>query len=154
MHRTSAVTYERMQPDRLFSIPPQRRASRGNNEDHERGNRQCPHDSVVKVVAWSPRTGSYGQRNHSDHYAKDGNQISQERCSPCLRRLSQDSMKAALRLVLSAAKASIAPRFAKANSRPTTLLPDYITNDSEVGFSQMIKHAWISHRVGRQEEAD
>jgi hypothetical protein len=115
------------------SISPQRRASRGNNEDRERGNRQCQHDSVVKIVAWSPRNGSYGQRNHSDRHAKDGNQISKERCSPCLRRLSQDSMKAALRLVLSAAKASIAPRFTKANSRPTTLLPDYITNDSEVG---------------------
>jgi hypothetical protein len=80
----------RRSPKGCDSIPLQLGASRRNKEDHERGGRQRQHNSVVKVVAYGSRTGSYGQRNYSDRDANDGNQISDERCSQRFQRLFQD----------------------------------------------------------------
>jgi len=82
MHRTSAVSYEKAQPDRLrFNSASARCVPR------EQGGSRARRSPVV---ACGPRTGSYGQRNHSDRDANDGNQISDERCSPRFQRLFQD----------------------------------------------------------------
>lgn len=45
---------------------------------------------MVNVITCSPRTGSYGQGNHSNRYTKDRNYTPDERCSPRFRRPSQD----------------------------------------------------------------
>jgi hypothetical protein len=84
---------------------------------------------VVKVIACGPRTGSFGQRNHSDRHTNDGNQISDERCSPGLPRLFQNCCGTQLS--------------AKAQSTSTTLagtITDSCRADCNAGMLQRAEH--------------